>query len=277
MSKTIDSKEVGLESAYLALKFFLKTEYLHYGYFSNNLEADITNLNEAQKRYTELIFSCIPEGVETILDVGCGSGKIAYELTKKGYQVDCVSPNILLNKFAVELLSDNGNVYNTKFESYETDNRYDLILFSESFQYIPINQSIPLALKFMNKGGYILLGDFFRRDISGKHPIGGGHEWKEWKKKLPQYPVEVAFEKDITRETAKTIDVVNQFSNEVIQPVWKSCFLLAEDRFPILMKFVRWKYRKKFKKMENKHFTGQRHGANFAKYKKYIVCLLKAK
>jgi SAM-dependent methyltransferase len=277
MAKKIDSKEVGLELGFLVMKFFLKSEYMHYGYFSNGLEADVTNLKEAQERYTKLIFSCIPEGVKTILDVGCGSGKMAQELIEKGYQVDCVSPSMALKKISEQLLPGDAKVYKTKFESYESDKKYDLILFSESFQYIPMDESIPRALEYLNEGGHILLGDFFRRDIPGKHPIGGGHKWKEWENKLPQFPVDVVFEKDITEETAKTIDIVNQLTNEVIHPVWKSCFMLAEDRFPFLMKIVKWKYKKKLNKMENKHFTNQRHGGNFAKYKKYIVCLLKAK
>jgi len=234
-------------------------------------------LNEAQKRYADLIFSCIPEGVKTILDVGCGSGKIAQGLISKGYQVDCVSPNVLLNRYAEKLLSDKGKVYSAKFESYETNNKYDLILFSESFQYIPMDESIPRALKYLNNGGHVLLADFFHREVPGRHPIGGGHSWKEWNNKLQHFPVEVVYEKDITEETAKTIDIVNQLSNEVIQPAWKSCFMLAEDRFPTIMKIVKWKYKKKLKKIENKHFSNQRHGANFTKYKKYVVCLLKAK
>lgn len=277
MAKKVDSKEVGLELGFLVFKFFLKSEYLHYGYFSDGLKADVTNLNEAQNRYTDLIFSFIPEGVKTILDVGCGSGIIARKLIDKGYQVDCVSPSIFLNKVAEKSLDGKGKVYSTKFEDFESDNKYDLIMFNESFQYISIDESIPRALKFLNKEGHILLGDFFRRDIPGKHPVGGGRELKEWEEKLPHFPVEVILEKDITEETAKTIDIVNQLSNEVIQPVWKSCFMLAEDRFPTLMKVIKWKYKKKFEKMENKHFTNQRTSASFIKYKKYIVCLLKAK
>jgi len=277
MPKTIDSKEVGLEIGYLVFKFFLKSECLHYGYFSDGLEADVANLNEAQSRYTNLIINSVPEGVHTILDVGCGAGKVAYELINKGYEVDCVSPSKSLNKHAEKLLDGRGKVYNSKFEDFQTDKKYDLILFSESFQYIPIDQSIPRALNYLNDGGHILLADFFRRDIPGKHPIGGGHEWTEWERKLPQFPVNAVFEKDITAETSKTIDIVHQLSNEVISPAWKSGFALAEDRFPWLMKVVKWKYKKKFAKMETKHMTGQRHGANFAKYKKYIVCLLKSK
>ncbi|SEJ05985.1 Methyltransferase domain-containing protein [Cyclobacterium xiamenense] len=277
MAKKVDSKEVGLELGFLVFKFFLKSEYLHYGYFSDGLEADVAQLNEAQKRYNELIFSCIPEGVKTILDVGCGSGKMAEELIHRGYTVDCVSPSASLNKIAEELLSGKGKVYTSKFETYESSDKYDLIMFNESFQYIPIDESILRALSFLNKGGYILLADFFRRPIPGKHPIGGGHEWTEWERKLPTFDVDILLEKDITEETSKTIEVVNQFTNEVVHPVWKAGFLLAEDRFPLLMKLVKWKYRKKLAKMENKHFTNQRNGANFATYKKYVLCLLQAK
>ncbi len=277
MAKKVDSKEVGLELGFLVFKFFLKSEYLHYGYFSDGLEADVTNLNEAQKRYSELIFSNIPEGVKTILDVGCGSGKMAQQLTERGYDVDCVSPSVALNKHAAKLLEGKAEISNTKFENYESAKKYDLVMFSESFQYIPIDESIPRALNYLNEGGHILIADFFRRDIPGRHPIGGGHDWKKWEEKLPNFSVEMLLEKDITEETSKTIDIVNQLSNEVIAPIWKSVFLLAEDRFPLLMKLVKWKYKKKFEKMEKKHFTNQRTGANFAKYKKYILCLLKAK
>ena len=70
----IDSKEVGLEIEYLALNFILKLEHLHYGYFRDGLEANVSNLKKAQENYEELLISNIPEGTKSILDVGCGAG-----------------------------------------------------------------------------------------------------------------------------------------------------------------------------------------------------------
>ena len=71
--KKLDSQEVGLDIGMIFLKFFLDTEYLHYGYWKDGLEPDIQNLRTAQINYTEHLFSHIPEGVKTILDVGSNS------------------------------------------------------------------------------------------------------------------------------------------------------------------------------------------------------------
>ena len=272
--KKVDSKEVGLEIGLHIFKFFLKTEYLHYGYFINGLESDVANLKKAQENYAELLFSSIPEGTKTILDVGCGSGKTAFELIKKGYQVECVSPSILLNKYAETLVGDSGKIYNAKFENFKSDKKYDLVMFSESFQYINMDESIPLALSYLNENGKILICDFFRREMPEKGPLGGGHKFNDWLKILDKYPITIEKELDITNETAPTIDLVDQLAKEVLQPTWKLIFMLAEDRFPTLLKLVKWKYKKKFEKMENKHFSGERNGENFKKYKIYKLYLL---
>ncbi len=272
--KKVDSKEVGLEIGLHVFKFFLKTEYLHYGYFSDGLAADVGNLKEAQERYAEMLFSNIPEGTKTILDVGCGSGKTAFELIKRGYEVDCVSPSILLNKYAEKLIGDKGTIYNTKFEKFDVEKKYDLVMFSESFQYIHMHESIPRALNYLNENGKILICDFFRTDMPEKGPLGGGHKYKEWLEHLEKYPVKVESEKDITNETAPTIDIVDQLAKEVLEPTWKLVFMLAEDRFPSLLKLVRWKYKKKLEKMEKKHFSGERNAKNFKKYKIYKLYLL---
>lgn len=276
-NRKVDSKEVGLEAGLMVFKYFLKTEYLHYGLFTDDIEVDISNLKLAQERYAELLFSKIPEGVKTILDVGCGSGKTAEMLTEKGYKVDCVSPGDILTNYAKDKLGDKVEIYKCKFQDIKNDKKYDLVLFSESFQYIPMKDSIPNALDLLNPGGHIMVCDFFKTDAEGKSLLGGGHKFHEWEEIRATFPIETVFEQDITKETSKTIDLVNQFSSEVIQPIWKSAFLLGEDRFPGLMKLVKWKYKKKFEKMENKHFTGQRNGENFRKYKKYMMYVFKAK
>ena len=53
--KKVDSKEVGLEIGLHVFKFFLGTEYLHYGYFVDGLEPAVANLKKAQENYAEMV------------------------------------------------------------------------------------------------------------------------------------------------------------------------------------------------------------------------------
>jgi SAM-dependent methyltransferase len=269
----IDSREVGLELGLRVYKFFLKSEYLHYGYFKDGLEADVANLKQAQENYAELIFSHIPEGVKTILDVGCGSGKTAEQLLARGYSVDCVSPGQILTAYAKNMLGDKVNFYQCRFEDLVTEKKYDLILFSESFQYIPMDKGIPGALKILAPGGYIIASDFFHTDPEGRSKLGGGHDYQTWLQYKVSFPVRTLVEKDITAETSLTIDVVNQLNSEVIKPVWTSAWALANERFPFIIKIIKKIYRKKLRKLEEKHLTGKRNGELFRKYKKYVFYL----
>ncbi|NJM94844.1 MAG: hypothetical protein HC842_09445 [Cytophagales bacterium] len=189
--------------------------------------------------------------------------------------MDCVSPGTLLTNYAKGLIGDRAEIFNLKFQDLQTPKRYDLVLFSESFQYIPLNESLGKALEMLNPGGHVLICDFFQTEVPGKSMLGGGHKWSQWQSTLAQFPqYRIAVEKDITQETAPTIDLVKQMNNEVLAPLWRSVFALAEDRFPALLKLVRWKYKKKIEKMEYKHFSGERSAENFKKYKKYMLYLL---
>jgi 2-polyprenyl-3-methyl-5-hydroxy-6-metoxy-1,4-benzoquinol methylase len=276
MGKTrkIETQEVGLELGLILLKYLVKTEHLHYGFFSNGLEADIANLAKAHENYVDFLLSRIPEGVETILDVGCGSGKMARTMIDRGYRVDCVSPSGLLMKYAKEMLGDESEIFKCKFQDLHTDKRYDLILFGESFQYIPIDQAIVKSLEFSTSGGYILISDFFKTDAPGKCSLGGGHKLLDWERKMKEYPTELFRKQDITKETAPTMYIVNAFTLQVLHPIWDLIFTVLENRYLRLLKLLKWRYRKKITKIENKHFRGERNSENFRIHKKYMFYLL---
>jgi ubiquinone/menaquinone biosynthesis C-methylase UbiE len=270
-----DSKEVGLEIGLILLEFFLKTDYLHYGLFTPDIEVDITNLHEAQERYVDLLLSYIPAEVRSILDVGGGSGRIAERLLDSGYEVVMVSPSKMLNQHATQLLGDRAVVHTSRFEELALDSGFDLVLFSESFQYIPIEKAISQAKRHLNPQGHILICDFFRTDAEGKSLLGGGHELADWEAFLEGgHGLELIANQDITAETAPTMDLAQDLTTRVIQPIWELLFRLGDDRHSTVMRFLRWKFKKKLAKIENKHLTGQRTGANFLRYKKYIICLL---
>ena len=90
------SREIGLEIGMICGKHFLNVEHLHYGYWTKDLKVELASLPAAQKNYTDFLMSNIPDGVKSILDVGCGMGHTAKRLTEAGYTVDCVSPSSFL-------------------------------------------------------------------------------------------------------------------------------------------------------------------------------------
>ena len=130
--KTI-SREIGLEIGSICGKYFLKLDHLHYGYWTKDLEVDITNVHVAQENYANFLISNIPEGVKKILDVGCGSGQTAEKLIVMGHKVDCVSPSHFLARQTHELLGNSSHVFECSYEDLQTENRYDVILFKGVF------------------------------------------------------------------------------------------------------------------------------------------------
>jgi len=276
-SKKTISREIGLEIGTICGKHLLKLEHLHYGYWTKDLEVDISNLRTAQENYTNFLISHIPQNVEKILDVGCGSGQTAKKLVERGYQVDCVSPSLFLAERARDLLGSGSNVFECCYEKLQTENRYDVVLFSESFQYIDPKEAIEKTLSLLNSNGYVLICDLFRIDIEEKCPVSGGHSLTKFFNTVSEYPLELVKDLDITEETAPNIDIEDHIFKEVVHPVLNLLQQLLDSRYPFISKFLRWKYKKKINKLHRKYFSGERTGENFRKFKSYRVLLYNKK
>jgi len=270
----MDSKKVGLDIQLNLFKFFFDSEYMHYGYWEPGMEVKAPNFKQAQENYTQFTMSHIPAGVKTLLDVGCGSGKVAEELLNKGYGVTCVSPPSNLTDRAADRLKGMAKVHAMRFEDYPSDQQYDLVLFSESYQYIGMDDSFSLCSKLLKPNGYILLLDFFRTEAEGKSPLGGGHRLVDFYDKLKQQPYTVVEDLDITEQIAPTMTLINNLTMDVVYPTVQMIGGLIESRHPWVYKFLLWKFKKKIEKNRVKHFTGQRNPENFKKYKSYRLVLL---
>jgi len=272
--KKLDSQEVGLDIGMIFLKFFLDTEYLHYGYWKDGLDPHIQNLRTAQINYTNHLFSHIPEGVKTILDVGSGTGKVAEKLIEQGYEVDCVSPSKRLTARIKERLEGKAGIFHGRYEDVAIDKKYDLVLFSESFQYIDMQTNFEKSAKYLKDGGHILICDFFRYYEHNHRPLGGGHWLDQYKEILAKHPFDIVKDEDITQYIAPTMTVVNSFTMDAIRPSFHLGMDLFQDRFPRVHRFVKWKFKKKLNDIEDKHFKGQRNAENFTKFKTYRLILL---
>lgn len=273
--KKYDSQEAGLAISLILGNYFLGAEDLHYGYWSEDLEVDITNFVKAQEKYTEFLISHIPEDVENILDVGGGGGMTTKRLVEKDYNVDCLTPSPDLAEAARKLLGGDSEVFEVKFQNLETEKKYDLVLFSESFQYISTKESIPKALEILKDNGYILLSDFFKTDASGKSALSGGHNLKKFYDRIKEYPVEKLKDIDITDRTAPNMDIVDDFIKRVARPMWDLVFKFFDMNYPFGFKILKRLYKKKIEKTEKKFFSGRLNAEQFKIYKSYRIILFK--
>ena len=273
--KKISPNEVGLEIGLVLSKFFFKTEHLHFGYWPDDLEITIDNLKKSQNYHSEKIIDAIPDGVNTILDVGSGSGGLAEKLVNNNYKVECVSPSNYLSDAIAGKLKDSVKIHRTTFEKLKIEKSYDLVLFSESFQYVNIKDSLIKIPSLLNKNGRLLICDFFRQPETGTKPLGGGHDWNVFQDKLKNYSFTNLIDIDITKETARTYDLINTLIKDVAAPVRDLSSSYLGSQYPRGMKFLKWYFGKKISRLNRIYFSGNMTGEMFNKLKTYRILLYK--
>ena len=275
MKDKFNSKVIGLDAGLLIGKFFMDTEELHYGYWPNDKTATAQNFSEAQERHSQLIIDNIPKGVKKILDVGSGSGSLAKKIVGLGYQVDCVIPSEFLADKVQQKLDGSSKIHITKFEDLDISSNYDLILFSESFQYVHLIKSIDKILSILDKNGYLLICDVFHKNVSGISPMRGGHRLDLFENEIGKTDLVKKTDIDITLETAPTWDFLNQFLNEVAIPISDMSHSYMKYKYPKLIRFMKWKYRNRLEKIRKVWLSNELTGENFAKFKSYRLFLFK--
>ncbi len=223
-----------------------------------------------------MLVSQIPQEVKTVIDVGCGGGQNARKIKDTGRTVDGVSPSPMLARQTRELLGKNSEVFECYFEDLQTDKKYDLVLFSESFQYMELELAMKKTVELLNPGGYLLISDIFKRDnVEGKCPLSGGHRWSAFSDTLAKFPFTPVEDNDITEQIAPTIDIENNMFMQVGLPVFNLVDEVFTQRHPLLVKLVKWKYKKKLASIHAKYFAGDRTGKMFKKFKTYRQLLYK--
>ena len=90
---------------------------------------------------------------------------------------------------------------------------------------------------------------------------------------MQQYPFQKLVDEDITKETARNYDLINDFLNQVGQPIWDLTFRYCTANYPRTTHLARKIFRKKIDKLENKYFSGQRTAETFMQYKTYRLML----
>jgi SAM-dependent methyltransferase len=265
----LQSPEFGLALGLVVGRFAFDMQDLHYGFWTDDLELTPQNMAKAQARYTDELMADIPAGVRSILDVGCGAGNTARKLLDRGYEVDALSPNSWLNDEAKKAVAGRARVFQSKFEEFQLDRKYDLILFSESFLFMKAELALAKAEAALQPGGYILISDIFKVPADEKSPIGGGQDLRRYRALLAASRFTELKDTDMTANIAPTFDLLSRAYAEAIAPAYGLILARLEASYPTVMKFVRWKWKAKIARYEEKHFSGKRDGAHFRRHKSY--------
>jgi len=141
----------------------LKLDALHYGLWKPDEEVTLDNLKTAQHRYSETLIDSIPRSVRTILDVGCGMGDLSRKLADRGFNVTALSPDENHVKF-FENRPDNLKFVQSRFENFKTEEKFDLIVMSESQGYFHADHAFTQCRQLLNPGGFLLVSGMFRKD-----------------------------------------------------------------------------------------------------------------
>jgi len=160
-------KFLELEGAALLSEVMFGHGFAHYGYFPDGVPEVLSAqaVGAAQQAYFEKLVEAIgtvPGGVESVLDVGSGTGANARSLIDRGFSVACVSPSTQMNAMARAKLPDGTQVVDAMFEDFAGDDPVDLCLFAESFHYIDMVVALRKAAELAGKG--VVIFDYFRRD-----------------------------------------------------------------------------------------------------------------
>lgn len=205
----LNTQAIGLDTALALSKWLTGTEHLHYGLWTG-LDVNAANVGPAQDAYSARLFAHLPAGPLRILDIGGGAGETAKKLIAMGHSVEIVVPSAYLAG-RCRINAPTAVVHEATFQDAQPQGPFDLCLFSESFQYIPLKQSLPKALSLLGPSGEILIGDCFRSaqyaPVAGRRICGGGHRIAAFEAALANLPVQVLAKEDITADVAPSIDV----------------------------------------------------------------------
>ncbi len=255
----------------------LRLESLHWGLWSPDQEMSLEGLRHAQEAYTNCVLELIPSSVNTALDVGCGMGDVALKLAGRGIQVTSISP-IANYDDRLKSLRTRGVVYRrTRFEDFESDHLYDLVMMVESCGYFEARPSIHRAMRLLRPGGFFLVANPFR--IADVPYMVGRHVLSDYREEARQAGFVVQEMHDITSGVLPTLELLSQFKNDYVLPTieWVRSAAAASRSVRLGLMASKLVFRRKWAEVASRvaRYSEQLHPQLFERYASYVIVLFR--
>ncbi len=140
---------------HILYKDYVNVEYLHYGFFSDSCR----DIKKAQKRASDFLFSQLPPSPCRVLEVGIGVGTTLFNLQQLGYDVVGITPDQNQIDFVRNRYGEDLPVFCVSLEDFSDTNKFDLILFQESAQYINVDILFRQAMSMLREQGHLIVLD----------------------------------------------------------------------------------------------------------------------
>lgn len=225
------------------LKVFADTPWLHYGLWLEGEIPSFPRVRQAQERYVDKLLALLPPAPASVLDIGGGTGAMAGRLASLGYTVEMLTPSEVQVGIAREALDGAATVHLSRLEDFAPGERFDVCLFAESYQYIPLDASFARLGELLAPDGRVVIADCFRSaGYQGGRAIGGGHRYSTFLKAVEGSGFAITSNEDVTALAAPSIEIDRMLYRDVLSPMVTQLGGLLADKRPLTHWLARHAY-----------------------------------
>jgi SAM-dependent methyltransferase len=173
------------------------------------------------------------------MDVGCGYGATSRELHARGYGVQSVTPDPSQIRDFRECMPSDVQLHACRFRDLPPTARADVILFSESARYLPLDDLVLGCLRHLDPQGMRteLVADWYLQP--GQTYYGTPYDEAAFRERVAAAGFALRFEDDITEDTAPTLACLARLHADHLLPALAFVNEWCEVKRPFLWKVAK--------------------------------------